>query len=264
MYCQLLLRFGLLLILKLQLHGEASSLFTKRHSLPLAVLCYAHSCVHVWVCAGGADAGDAAAALLAGISHPCWRQRGGGGAHLTRGLQVGQGHWRVGWPPLPGQALLACGLAIPPSAAALQATHDCVCHTHFPLELLYHYSSSLPFPSTPSRLDNLVFDSVDPSRVLAVLDWELSTLGDPLADLAYNCMPYHLPAVSPACTSSPSGVQRSSVCPDALCSALLLALCLLLRVACFFMLALLPFPAMPAGHSRPGQPAQPAARGRTG
>jgi aminoglycoside phosphotransferase (APT) family kinase protein len=27
--------------------------------------------------------------------------------------------------------------------------------------------------------------------VLAVLDWELSTLGHPLADLAYNCMPYH-------------------------------------------------------------------------
>jgi aminoglycoside phosphotransferase (APT) family kinase protein len=33
-------------------------------------------------------------------------------------------------------------------------------------------------------------------RVLAVLDWELSTLGDPMADLAYNCMPFHLPAVS--------------------------------------------------------------------
>jgi aminoglycoside phosphotransferase (APT) family kinase protein len=28
---------------------------------------------------------------------------------------------------------------------------------------------------------------------LAVLDWELSTLGNPLADLAYNCMQYHLP-----------------------------------------------------------------------
>ncbi len=29
-------------------------------------------------------------------------------------------------------------------------------------------------------------------RVLAVLDWELATLGHPLADLAYNAMPYHL------------------------------------------------------------------------
>jgi aminoglycoside phosphotransferase (APT) family kinase protein len=26
-----------------------------------------------------------------------------------------------------------------------------------------------------------------------VLDWELSTLGDPLGDLAYNCLPWHLP-----------------------------------------------------------------------
>jgi aminoglycoside phosphotransferase (APT) family kinase protein len=28
-------------------------------------------------------------------------------------------------------------------------------------------------------------------RVIAVLDWELSTLGHPLADLAYNCILYH-------------------------------------------------------------------------
>ncbi|KAL4514035.1 hypothetical protein Ndes2526A_g09094 [Nannochloris sp. 'desiccata'] len=42
------------------------------------------------------------------------------------------------------------------------------------------------------RLDNLVFDPVKDNTVLAVLDWELSTLGDPLADLSYNCLPYHL------------------------------------------------------------------------
>ena len=29
--------------------------------------------------------------------------------------------------------------------------------------------------------------------MVAVLDWELATLGDPLADVAYACLPYHLP-----------------------------------------------------------------------
>lgn len=41
------------------------------------------------------------------------------------------------------------------------------------------------------RIDNLIYNS-DGSKVLAVLDWELSTLGDPLTDLALCCMPYHL------------------------------------------------------------------------
>ena len=42
------------------------------------------------------------------------------------------------------------------------------------------------------RLDNLVFDAREP-RVIAVLDWELSTLGDPLADFAYHMMAWGLP-----------------------------------------------------------------------
>jgi aminoglycoside phosphotransferase (APT) family kinase protein len=42
------------------------------------------------------------------------------------------------------------------------------------------------------RIDNMIFDSNSP-RLLAVLDWELSTLGHPLADLAYQCMQWRLP-----------------------------------------------------------------------
>ena len=42
------------------------------------------------------------------------------------------------------------------------------------------------------RIDNLVFHPAEP-RVLAVLDWELSTLGHPLADFAYHLMMYRMP-----------------------------------------------------------------------
>lgn len=42
------------------------------------------------------------------------------------------------------------------------------------------------------RLDNMIFHPTEP-RVIGLLDWELSTLGHPTADLAYQVMQWHLP-----------------------------------------------------------------------
>jgi aminoglycoside phosphotransferase (APT) family kinase protein len=64
------------------------------------------------------------------------------------------------------------------------------------------------------RLDNVVLDPADPTRVAAVLDWEMSTLGDPLADLGLLIV-YWQPApgttVTPSVTSLPGFPGRSAL-----------------------------------------------------
>ncbi len=58
------------------------------------------------------------------------------------------------------------------------------------------------------RLDNMVFGA-NSNKILGILDWELSTLGHPLADLAYQCMQWHLP--NAGSFRGLSGVDRSSL-----------------------------------------------------
>ncbi|HEX5493128.1 MAG TPA: phosphotransferase family protein [Mycobacteriales bacterium] len=69
------------------------------------------------------------------------------------------------------------------------------------------------------RLDNVMFDPADPTRIAAVLDWEMSTLGDPLADLGLLLVywsqaddePLGGPAVVPAVTALPGFPNRAEV-----------------------------------------------------
>jgi aminoglycoside phosphotransferase (APT) family kinase protein len=65
-------------------------------------------------------------------------------------------------------------------------------------ELIAWLPAHLPPPQPPRlvhgdyRLDNMILAPAGP-KVLAVLDWELSTLGDPLADFTYHLMQWHMP-----------------------------------------------------------------------
>ena len=58
------------------------------------------------------------------------------------------------------------------------------------------------------RLDNVMFHPQEP-RIIAVLDWELSTLGNPIADLAYQVMAWQLPR--DAGINGMAGVDRNAL-----------------------------------------------------
>lgn len=60
------------------------------------------------------------------------------------------------------------------------------------------------------RLGNMMI-APDTPEILAVLDWELSTLGHPLADLAYCCMSYHLPPGSGPAMAGYQGVDVAAL-----------------------------------------------------
>ena len=63
------------------------------------------------------------------------------------------------------------------------------------------------------RIGNVIFDP-DVLTIRAVLDWELSTLGNPLADLAYHCMPFRLSNSVPFCAGV-GGVSQQGIPTEA-------------------------------------------------
>ena len=89
------------------------------------------------------------------------------------------------------------GIRICPSASVIEVEnlHKWL-NNHIPLcdkSGSYFGGSGATLIHGDYRMDNIIFNSIHSSEILAVLDWELSTIGDPMADLAYACLTHYLP-----------------------------------------------------------------------
>ncbi len=88
--------------------------------------------------------------------------------------------------------------------------------------LLRRLAAAVP-PSPPPtivhgdfRLGNVALDPADPGRIVAVFDWEMATIGDPLADLGYTLMYWPeagepLPSAIPPITNQPGFPPRRAL-----------------------------------------------------
>ena len=88
-------------------------------------------------------------------------------------------------------------------------------------ELMRRLQAALPESPAPAivhgdyRLGNMALDPSDPSRVIALFDWEMATLGDPLADLGYTLIYWADPgekiATQMGVESGPGMLTRSEI-----------------------------------------------------
>ncbi len=89
-------------------------------------------------------------------------------------------------------------------------------------DLIVRLRAALPESPPPTivhgdyRLGNMALDPDDPGRIVAIFDWEMATLGDPLADLGYTLIYWHeeedlRPASLPSVTARPGFLKRADL-----------------------------------------------------
>lgn len=95
-------------------------------------------------------------------------------------------------------------------------------------ELIARLRASVPASPPPTivhgdyRLGNMALDPHDPGRVIAIFDWEMATLGDPLADLGYTLI-YWTDADDPPPTTGIGTASRFTTLPGFLTRAEIIA-----------------------------------------